>query len=375
MMRGQRGAALIETALALPVLLVALYGMIWGIRAGAVSERAEAAVRYAGVISAVANPYHDYSLYGVYNNLGTDSAVPTSLCTPPNKLFLSGGTFPVAVPGTAQDSRITPSFWQPVQAVPSCPTTNVRQLFAGTTQSYLLLQNVPIIDTLVDDGGFFRGDNGPLQSSAQTSDKFYRSADMATLMHCAATLSNAISASLNPSKYSHAGGPSAPLQASDFSLAPIAFSATCVAGIGVQPPTPPQPSPTFPPGSVPTNSPGPGPSVTPIASPTPTKPPVTPSPKPSATPTAGSTPTPKPTGGGGSGGGGGGTPTPTPTPKPGCCGTPKPVGSPSGAPTAAPTAAPTKTPSTPVPTTPPTKAPTATPQPSAAPSGPPGGIS
>ncbi|MGD0472550.1 MAG: hypothetical protein ABSB70_04965, partial [Candidatus Velthaea sp.] len=113
MNQNERGAAMIETAIALPVILIALYGVSWGIREGAVSERAESAVRYAGVISAVQDPYHDYSLYALYNNLGATSNVQTALCTPPSSLFVSGGTLPVVIPGTAENQDFTPSFWQP----------------------------------------------------------------------------------------------------------------------------------------------------------------------------------------------------------------------------------------------------------------------
>jgi hypothetical protein len=376
MRHNERGAALIETALALPVILFALYGASWAIRQGAVSERAEAAVRYAGVISAQQNPYHDYSLYGLYNNLGTTSNVQTSKCTAPNGLLITGGTFPVVIPGTQKNQQLTPSFWQPDFApVASCASTPVRQLFTGGTRSYLLLQNVPTMGTLVSDGGYF----GLTQFGAatQTAYKFYRSPDMATLMHCAQTLSTAVSGSLAPLKYGTAPPKLMPLQAQDFNSSPFAMSPNCTTGIGTQPIAPtPQPT-TFAPGTTaPTATPGPLQSPTAQPSPNPTKTPATPAP--SATPTAAASPTPasSPTGGGG-GGGGGGNGSPTPTPSPGNGGSPAPIGSPSGAPTGKPTASPVPTvsPATPKPTTSPTTSPTKKPAPSPSPSQPPGTVS
>jgi Flp pilus assembly protein TadG len=378
MKRGQRGAALIETALAVPVILVALYGVSYGIRVAAVSEHAESAVRYAGVVSAQQNPYHDYSLYALYNNLGTTSNVETNACAQPTSLFLSGGALPVVVPGTQQKQEIVPSFWQPDSAPrPFCDATPERQYFTGATRSYLLLQSVPGIDTVVSDGGYFG--TTLFGSAGQTKYKFYRSPDMATLMHCAATLSSSISSSLAPLKYGSAARPLVALQASDFNSAPLGLSPNCAA-IGTQPIVPTPAPQSFVPGTVPSATPGPGASPTTPPTPNPTATAATP--KPSASPSAAASPTPKasPTGGGGgSGGGGGGNPTPSPSPG-GKGGSPAPVGSPSGTPTGKPTSipatpSPSKSPSTPKPTTKPTTSPSATPAPTAKPSAPPGNYS
>lgn len=375
MKQGERGAALIETALALPVVLIALYGVTWGIRSGVVAERAESAVRYAGVISAQQNPYHDYSLYSLYNNLGPTSNVQTASCAKPSNLFLTGGTLPVIVPGTQQTQSITPGFWQPDQPPqPFCDATPARQYFAGATRSYVLIQSVPAMNNIVSDGGFL-GDK-QFGSLLTTSYKFYRSPDLATLMHCANALSTVVSSSLAPAKYGTASQ-IAPLQTSDFNSTPLTLSTNCTTGIGTQP-IPPTPVPNnFGGGatSPPTAGPG-GASPTPKPSPSPTPSPATP--QPSAAPSAGASAAPSagPTGGTGGGGGGGGTPA-TPGPGNGSPGpAPGPTGTATGKPTSAPvTPAPTKPPATPMPTVKPTTPPTPKPLPSPTSSGPPGSIS
>ena len=307
----ERGAAMIETAIALPVILVALYGVSWGIREGAVSERAESAVRYAGVVSAVQNPYHDYSLYALYNNLGATSNVQTSQCTPPSSLFLTGGTLPVQIPGTPASQSVTPSFWQPDSAPSAfCGSAPVRQLFSGANRSYLLLQSVPSISAVVSDGGFL-GTSWTLGNSLATSYNFYRSPDVATLMHCINSVNVPVSASLAPLTYSSSVSTIAPLGAGDFNSQALSLDPNCQSGIGTQPPVPTPVPQQWAGGTTPPPSPGPG--ASPGATPTPNAtatPGATPGPTavPSASPTAApsATPTPTPSD----------TPTPAPTPVP-----------------------------------------------------------
>ena len=61
-----RGQALIETAIALPVFLIAMFGVVWSLQSGVLGERVQMAARYGGMVSAQGNPFQQYSLYGVY---------------------------------------------------------------------------------------------------------------------------------------------------------------------------------------------------------------------------------------------------------------------------------------------------------------------
>ena len=66
----ERGAALIESAIALPVALLTMYGVLYGTQLGTINERVQSAVRYTGVLATQSQPYHDYSLYMLYNGVG-----------------------------------------------------------------------------------------------------------------------------------------------------------------------------------------------------------------------------------------------------------------------------------------------------------------
>ena len=62
----QRGTAMIESAIFLPLFLLVLFGIIWAVQSSVQSERVQIAVRYDGFVSNEAAPYVGYSLYGLY---------------------------------------------------------------------------------------------------------------------------------------------------------------------------------------------------------------------------------------------------------------------------------------------------------------------
>src|ERR1700735_4951394 len=142
----QRGQALIETAIMLPIFLFTMYGIMYASNTGALWERAQLGVRYAGVLSAESNPYLDYSLYTLYNNLNGNSFVPTQSCFTPPPQSVQGGALTTIPPseGTATSNSNThayPGFWQPTSITPSCD--GGRQVFAAGTdlsRDYLMLR-------------------------------------------------------------------------------------------------------------------------------------------------------------------------------------------------------------------------------------------
>lgn len=329
---GQRGAALLETALVLPVLLSALYAVVWGIRVGVVTERAEEVVRYAGVLQQQQNPYLDYSLYTLYNNLGGTSNVPTQPCAIPNNDFLIGGA--------------VSAFFLPSSLTVACVTPQRVDLTTGYTREYLMLTQAPVVtaDVNANFSGVLPGAAALGSHTLTRTMPFYRSPDLSSLLHCSPQLSAVVTASLEPSTDGSTPGVTQAL--SSFDSTPLSFTASCNSGAGApvtvpsQPPFTPTPAPT--PSAIATGKvPTPSPSVAPTAAPTTA---------PTLAPTAAPTP----------GGGGTASPTAAPTAKP----TTAPTASPTVAPTAKPTTAPTAKP-----TAQPTAAPTATatPQP---PSGP-----
>lgn len=86
----QRGQALAETVIALPLFLLAMFAMIWAVQASVLAERVQLGVRYAGVIGSKSQPYLDYSLYTVYGNLNGTSKVATQPCFQPTGDVLMG---------------------------------------------------------------------------------------------------------------------------------------------------------------------------------------------------------------------------------------------------------------------------------------------
>ncbi|MBD5655593.1 MAG: hypothetical protein IAI50_10520 [Candidatus Eremiobacteraeota bacterium] len=79
--RHERGQAIAETALFMPLLLLGLFGIMFAVTDGALSERLQLGVRYGGLMGTLfgpQNPYNSYSLYSMYSTL--DGANPDVGC-------------------------------------------------------------------------------------------------------------------------------------------------------------------------------------------------------------------------------------------------------------------------------------------------------
>jgi Flp pilus assembly protein TadG len=125
--QAQRGQALTETALVLPMFLLVLFGIEWSIQTSVIAERAQLAVRFSGLVSDQASQYTNYSLFSYYNA----SAAPGLSCTDPtdNVLYQAGtlATGPQYTSGT-----VTPPFFYPAQpSVTNC-TPGVAVLSGGS---------------------------------------------------------------------------------------------------------------------------------------------------------------------------------------------------------------------------------------------------
>lgn len=333
----QRGAALIETAIVLPVLLLALYGIVYGIRVGVVTERAEQAIRYAGVLQQQQNPFLDYSLYSLYNNLGATSNVPTQPCSIPNSNFLKGGSI-ATIAGVPSSSAEFGAFFLPTRLTVGCTTPARVGLTVGYSRQYLMLTESPIVNADVNASfsGILPGARALGTHTISRTMPFYRSPDLASLLHCSPQFGTVVTASLEPATDGSVPGVTQPLASADST--PLTFTTNCNSGAGAPVPVPSQPP------FIPT--PAPTPSAIATGKPPTPAPTITPTAKPTTPPTTAPTIAPTP-------GGGGNTPAPTaaPTIAPTAAPTAKPTAKPS--PTASPTAKPT-----PVPTPKPTPSPT-----------------
>jgi hypothetical protein len=116
-----RGQALVETAVALPVFLLAMFGVVWALQTGVVGERIQLVARYGGMVSAEINPYQQYSLYSMYAAAG-NSAAPVACSAPPAELLANGA--PLASPAPAAQA-----FWQPTSGS-TLPTTTCTRTYS-----------------------------------------------------------------------------------------------------------------------------------------------------------------------------------------------------------------------------------------------------
>jgi len=320
--RGQhreRGQALVETAIMMPVFLLGLFGTIWAVRESTLSERVQESVRYGGAVSLQHNPFESYSLFSLYNVLdGAPS--PTGACAFDGGPALSSGR----------------AFWLPTAG---STTENCTEYISrvGAVNDGVVLQNSIInVSAAAPEGGYLLGNAFNNRNySVQASQNFFRSPDIGQLAACT-PLGNAIKRSLEGGVNDGATTTNVP---TPLPLRPVANQVVVeplvcatfsppTAGPTSTPPPSPTPTQTATQGGSPT--PTPTATGTPTASPTPTKSP-TPKPTPTGSPTAAPTPTPK------------SSPTMSPTPP---VSTPKP--SPSSVPTKTPkprpTASPTPTP-------------------------------
>lgn len=115
---GQRGQALIETAIFLPVVLLILFGIVYFSRLGVISERTQSAVRYGTLVSY--NSAQVYSGADIYNGLGV-AAGPSSVCP----ATVATDTTLAITHGNAPAGSATPApFFRPdVAASAACTVT------------------------------------------------------------------------------------------------------------------------------------------------------------------------------------------------------------------------------------------------------------
>ncbi len=121
-----RGQALVETAIFLPVALIALFGIIFFSRYGVDAERAQSAVRYGALIAYAKAP--PYSAADIYAAVAAGGATHTPACPanvqPDTLKALSEQNLPGATPAP---------YWRPDSAVATCTQSTLS--FAGSASA------------------------------------------------------------------------------------------------------------------------------------------------------------------------------------------------------------------------------------------------
>lgn len=121
--RYSRGQTIIEFVVAMPIVLLAMFAIVYFSQYGVVTERAELALRYGG-IAAFNNGNSQYGAANIYYNIsGALPACPT----PPVQILDGGGPFP---------GPTSAPFWQPSTdagvAPPSTSCTSGATGFGGS---------------------------------------------------------------------------------------------------------------------------------------------------------------------------------------------------------------------------------------------------
>jgi hypothetical protein len=210
---GERGQAMIETAIFLPLFLLVMYGVWWVIQTTVLSERAQVAVRYSALVSNQADPYEQFSLYELYKNAGALQPVSATCIAPDNSAFTNSGAFP---------GPVTPSFWQPTSTTGLCtPATSsisgagANVLFRSTQATVSATQAVPPLVSAAIGGN---------TDTVQAQETFVNTPDITTVMNCFPTFTSAITDSLDDNAPKGAAGIPAPLPLVN---PPAALASTC----------------------------------------------------------------------------------------------------------------------------------------------------
>lgn len=193
LMHAQRGQAIVETVVFLPMFMLALFGILWTVQIAVQYERTESAVRYAGLISQRVSPYTDYSLYSMYTQLGV-TTIPTITCVLPLTAPLSDAAPTYTSSQTATAS--TP-FWTPTNATPACPSAGLvgAPVGVGFNQDVILSQQQPGMTATIAVPGTLTAKLGAF-STAYASQTFFRPVGINVILACYPSLNTQITSSL-----------------------------------------------------------------------------------------------------------------------------------------------------------------------------------
>jgi TadE-like protein len=212
-----RGQALVETAIALPVFLLAMFGVVWALQTGVLGERVELVARYGGMISAEANPYQQYSLYAAYG-AAAGSPLGSACATPPPALLQNSG--PLAAPASA-----TQAFWQPSGSTTAAAVCGKTLAGSGLSAPMMLGRNAVTVSASSDVPTTLQPFAGAQTLRTATMNAFH-SPDMATLVGCYSELQLAFEHSAAPAT-DPATPDQIPTPLSAYDTAPLTLSGLC----------------------------------------------------------------------------------------------------------------------------------------------------
>jgi len=212
-----RGQALIETAIALPLFLLAMFGVIWGLQSGVLGERVQLLARYGGMVSADIDPYEQYSLYAAYN-AATGSPIASPCVSPPSTLIADGA--PLSAPASG-----TLPFWQPSGATNTATTCGYTQESSAELSAPMLLgsNRVSINTTNATPSALQPIIGGQTQRSASLTG--FASPGMAAIIACYGELQSAFEHSIAPG--TDPSSPTEPTPIATYDTGFLAMSGNC----------------------------------------------------------------------------------------------------------------------------------------------------
>lgn len=185
-----RGQTLIETAVCLPIVLLALFGIIWMSNEGVVDERAQLSLRYGGLASFASTQTGPYSVAAIYNGLNQPlSAAPCP--TPPSGAFNHTAPFPGPTSG---------SFWQPVNVQPTCAPVVASIGGAQFLASHYVYASNPSVTATINVPSYVVANSTiPGQLAKTANGYFAHAAPPGIILYCSQEVFNRVQAAITAS--------------------------------------------------------------------------------------------------------------------------------------------------------------------------------
>ena len=184
-----RGQTLIETALCLPIVLLALFGVIWVANMGVVNERTQLSLRYGGLASFAATQAGPYSVGAIYTGLSQPlSAAPCP--TPPAGAFNNSTPFP---------GPTSAPFWQPVNVQPTCAPLVTNIGGAQFLASHYVYASNPQVTSTVNVPSYVQANSNPTINSQLTmtaSGVFAHAAPPGIILYCSQEVNDRVNGAI-----------------------------------------------------------------------------------------------------------------------------------------------------------------------------------
>ncbi len=219
---GERGQALIESVVFLPLFLLVLFGIIWIVQVSVLNERAQIAVRYSGLISNESSPYTQYSVYAVYNNVGALAQPSPSACATPATDGLMNDNANGAFPGP----KAAPFWWPDGSTSNGTCVAGTAAIRGGAlTTPLLLIHSAATIGATKAIPLYIQGATGPF-SMLGANQNFVNTPDIATIFRCYPDLQAGVSGSLVGEQAPQGGAWTMPIMGA-IPTTPLPLSPSC----------------------------------------------------------------------------------------------------------------------------------------------------